>query len=369
MVDPLPFVCVFSDHRKDDTKFWTWAPGREEPQPQLLDWNFKVPKLLSALHETFKVPPISFAPFPAGDSNDFLVTFIDRREYLVKLRGNDSGVSGSSEYDIGCEQATISIVRRYTTIPVRSPVGYNPDLQGVLSTPISIQEHLPTAIPLHQMWPRMSPAQREATIVSIGNIWAQLLTVRYKTIGRLSTSPSGDVRVGPVRVGTSKGERGPFRTVREWLVALALRELLPESEAGMTPEQEQHMGVVAERLSKGSPILDRGGIVLSNLKSCVINHTKLDAHHLLVDTADPTEILAVVGWQHAYVVPLFSVVLPPLELPGCDTPTTTRYSHLMLRQIMEKIPAWALMNSEEARELRDLYQLAKHSHDRSSKGY
>ncbi|KZT23689.1 hypothetical protein NEOLEDRAFT_528437 [Neolentinus lepideus HHB14362 ss-1] len=366
----LPFTCTFVGFERE-ARIWVWSPNRcdlDIGKPTLFGWRFSLTKLLTELNVAFKVPPIRFTPFPPGDEHNFCVKFLDGSERIVTLPKSDwVDRFGNDRYNLVCEHLTSVHVATYTGIPVRRPLLYHADLGNKIGTSFLVSEHV-AGVTLHQAWPTMTLLQRTAVIRSIGIVWGQLLHLRLPNIGRFTQNASSDKpTIGPMYLPNAAGECGPFFNMKDWLVEVARGSLRPESTGTRTAKQQNQVDIVVHKLLHGSPALEDEDSAISKLNVFVLFHPQLDARHILVDSADPTTIRAVIGWHHACALPLSSIVLPHLSLPGCNDAAYGMYLDVINNQIAREVPVWGLRHMEGGKtaehfsQVHRLHRLAKHS--------
>ncbi|KAF8512286.1 kinase-like domain-containing protein [Gautieria morchelliformis] len=254
-------------------------------------------------------------------------------------------------------------VKTRTSIPVPEVYYHDKDKTGEVGGEWMIMEDV-QGRNLSDTWWELSLDQRHKVALAIVDVWAQLMRLRFGTIGsiRSSESPANSFCVGPITfiptaiIGTTappvQSKCGPFSCARDWLLALAREDMKFQREKYLTDEEKRFMSTVLRDISAAPPYLDH--IESSNPSPWSINvlhHIDLRLHNIMVDTNDPTIITGVIDWEGASIVPLWSILPFFLNEVRELTPDTKikeleEIRSLMKRALGEAVPEWAKLVAE-----------------------
>ncbi|KII87695.1 hypothetical protein PLICRDRAFT_42208 [Plicaturopsis crispa FD-325 SS-3] len=266
------------------------------------------------------------------------------------------------------EIATLRYVGKNTRIPVPFVLMHDTDIDGAVGGEWMLMEFVPGSISLLNAWPTMTPDQHRRVADSIADIWSQLLHLRLDAIGSLYEVASSDqVVVGPMTFPPSDNVNdraqpiaekcGPFASARQWLVALARRELDFIKKEPFTSALKEQISTVAQHIEEATP-LDSSEDAVNAL---ALEHVDLCPHNILVDLNDPTRILSVIDWEGARVVPLWAID-PSNFLAHCAEQFGNDLEILALdtsvrEEVMRRVPLWK--EAMEATDVRVLHAMAR----------
>ncbi|TFK49168.1 hypothetical protein OE88DRAFT_478242 [Heliocybe sulcata] len=265
------------------------------------------------------------------------------------------------------EIATIKYLREHTKIPVPDVVYYDDDKDGSIGAEWMAMEYV-EGNRLLGIWADLSPEQRTAAAVSIADVERQLLSLRFDSIGSLYDGG----RVGPMTFlpSNNSGDTappdetkcGPFASIQEWLVAVALGELEYKTSLATTAEKEAHRAATVRSL-RSTTVFDDPAV--QDLCAVALHHIDLTPGNIIVDPRDPARIVGVIDWEGAKTVPLFAIRprwysrLKTLRLAGEEE---VRALQVRTREaIREGVPEWYDATDERGRGLREVLRLAETS--------
>ncbi|KAJ7669253.1 hypothetical protein DFH06DRAFT_1180415 [Mycena polygramma] len=177
----------------------------------------------------------------------------------------------------------------------------------------------------------MSSLQRKAACTALAQIWHQLLSLRFDTIGSLHIDSKDQISIGPIVVPNCQAASvgienpvydkcGPLATVRDWLVAVARHDV--RFKHPKSPRQLELMAAAIRQIET-SPLLSScpTSPMDENLVSTlVLLHVDLCPRNVLVSPTDPTVIAAVIDWEGAHTTPIWTVhpvnILSPTLVDG-----------------------------------------------------
>ncbi|KAF8476519.1 hypothetical protein JB92DRAFT_3050389 [Gautieria morchelliformis] len=220
---------------------------------------------------------------------------------------------------------------------------------------------------LYMAWPEMSIDQRQKAGLAVVDVWAQLMRLRFGAIGSIN-SPGNDAEtfyVGPMTfmpttIGKAapppRSKCGPFSCARDWLLALARRDMAFRREAPLKEEERSlMMPVISDIKAAPLPYLDNNEASDPSPWSMnVLFHVDLGAYNIMVDNDDPTIITGVIDWEgHVFSSRLSAPhITQPDELGALE-----QLRCLMERTLLDAVPEWAKLITE-CREARVLYTRA-----------
>ncbi|KAF8520525.1 kinase-like domain-containing protein [Gautieria morchelliformis] len=280
----------------------------------------------------------------------------------------EHGAGICPEDSMEAEIATMRYVKTRTSIPVPEVYYHDKDKNGEVGGEWMILEDV-QGTNLSDPWWELSLDQRRKVALAIVDVWAQLMHLRFGTIGsiRSSGSPADSFYVGPITFtptairGTTappvQSKCGPFSCARDWLLALAREDMKFQREECLTDEEKVFMSTVLKDISAAPPYLDHiessSNPSLWSINS--LHHIDLRLHNIMVDTNDPTIITGVIDWEGASIVPLREVrqLTPDAKLKELE-----EIRSLMKRALGEAVPEWAKLVAEGS-EARLLHVRAK----------
>ncbi|TFK49157.1 hypothetical protein OE88DRAFT_1663582, partial [Heliocybe sulcata] len=217
-------------------------------------------------------------------------------------------------------------------------------------------------------WADMSPEQRTAAAVSIADVERQLLSLRFDSIGSLYDGG----QVGPMTFLPSNNSYdigppddakcGPFTSIREWIVAVALGELDYKTSYPTTPEREAHRAAALQAL-RSTPVFDDPSV--QDLCAIALHHVDLTPGNIIVDFQDPTRVVGVIDWEGARTVPLFAIQprwYSRLSSVGLSSAEEVRALQVRTRETLrESVPLWYAATDDPGYGLREMLGLAETS--------
>lgn len=212
----------------------------------------------------------------------------------------------------------------------------------------------------------MTAIQRRDVCANISDIWSELLSLRFDSIGSLYESKDGRIYVGPMTFLPSDNmysiappipeQCGPFQNPKDWLLSLARREMEFVSSLVMPPEDIHNVDVVVHDILASSMLDAPDAAVTSEF---ALEHVDLAPHNIIVDSQDPTKIVGVIDWEGARVVPLW--VIQPRFLMHCELPDPKEMEALLAlisAKVGMQVPHW---NAATSQDLRRMYLRALYS--------
>ncbi len=150
----------------------------------------------------------------------------------------------------------------------------------------------------------------------------------------------------------------PFSSAREWLVAVAKRNLNPSRriQPDFDYEQAHKWREAAIDVVQKSPLLDSESL---DHEQIVLAHMDYSLHNILVDRNDPTHVIAVVDWEGARTVPMWAANPTfrwPYLLPDSKV---SHLRQLMRNRISWQIPGWEFATGDSCNDHRLLERRAE----------
>ncbi|EPQ52151.1 hypothetical protein GLOTRDRAFT_132269 [Gloeophyllum trabeum ATCC 11539] len=279
------------------------------------------------------------------------------RVHFPELKRFGAGISPKNK--MPSEIATIKYIRKYTQIPAPDVLGYDADEDGGVGGEWMVMEYV-RGTPLIMAWAAMSDDQRRQVTKHVADIWAQLLRLRFSHIGSLQEDGKGDFFVGPLTRLPSNNSRdigppdpsqcGPFDNPKEWLLAIAARQLDFSRDAPRSSEQLANIEELVEELRSNPELDEAGGMEISSI---ALQHIDMNVSNILVDDADPTRIVAVIDWEGARTVPLWAI--QPRFFQHLQEASDEEVRDLQLltcRAVGEREPLWLRAMGDEGQKLR-----------------
>ncbi|TRM67011.1 kinase-like domain-containing protein [Schizophyllum amplum] len=301
----------------------------------------------------------------------YVATLLPSSErYIVRIdapcfRPYGSGLTPPSK--MRSEIATLKYVREHSSVPVPDVTYHHLDDDGEVGGEWMMMEYIP-GVPLMEQWPSMTREQRQEICVKIARIWGQLMSMRFPSVGSLYEAPlsgpvDNSVIVGPTTFYPSaKANRtappdpsrcGPFTSLKEWLLAIARRDMAFGDPQPLSEEHRARVAAVVADIEAAPPALFSS----APGSAIVLEHIDLLPHNVLVRPDAPTDVLAIIDWEGARTVPLWAV--QPMFLEQ-DLEEYEEHIALIKRTLSELVPAWAdAQNGDECREARRLYLRAR----------
>lgn len=162
----------------------------------------------------------------------------------------------------------------------------------------------------------MSSDQRKTVYSSVADIWSQLLSLRFQSIGSL-TFTKGQITVGPVALLPSsrlgdvspplQHKCGPFSDTAQWLRALAHSDLsYVNTRYPMTKQDLINVDNALLIIEKNSPFFTNcpDNILLSSIS---LRPVDLCPYNILVSFDDPTKIVGVIDWEGTVTNPIWNI--------------------------------------------------------------
>ncbi|TRM55885.1 hypothetical protein BD626DRAFT_415213 [Schizophyllum amplum] len=226
-------------------------------------------------------------------------------------------------------------------------------------------------VTLASQWSGMTREQRQEVCIKIAQIWAQLFSLRFPSVGSLyeaalSGPVNNGVTIGPMTVivgpmtfiPSPRGDRtappdpsrcGPFTSLKEWLLAIARLDMAFGDPRPLSETVRGFIALVVADIEAAPDALFGN----PRTSAIVLEHIDLLPHNVLVRPDAPTDVLAIIDWEGARTVPLWAV--QPRFVNQC-LDEYEEYVALIERTLGELVPAWAdARNGEECREARRLY--------------
>ncbi|KAK0440868.1 uncharacterized protein EV420DRAFT_1128978 [Desarmillaria tabescens] len=245
------------------------------------------------------------------------------------------------------EFATLTLLRLRVpkSVPVPRPICIDEDQDNLVGGPWTATT-LTRGSFLNDIFDTLTPEQRETVIDSVAETYYRILMSRSRTFSKIGSiyrhqdrqqmardwfftdvddlkSQSAGFFVGPIAVcppGSnglfSNAEPpniwhcGPFESADKWLAAIASRDLDYTGAPSVLSlderrDRERDVNEILGRMRKE----DR-----DFRKILVLEHPAFSLSYILVDPADPTKIVSILGWSGARVVPSWAIN-PPLDIP------------------------------------------------------
>jgi hypothetical protein len=256
-------------------------------------------------------------------------------------------------------------LKEHSTIPIPRVYGYDDDSDGNIGGKFVVLEYV-DGRRVDQIWNSLTEAQREKLTLSLADLWSQLMGQSFEKIGSLYEQPEGRFFVGPMTFlptnnhfaisAPDETKCGPFSTTQEWLEANARQELAYKLSLTPPPEASSRMNAVLDSICLSDDLQSSKSWAASHLS---IEHVDYSTHNILVSSADPTVILAVLDWEGARIVPMWAMN-PVFRWPRNSSELENKRLRALMRdRISSQVPGWRDAIGEPCQHLRLLYQKAK----------
>lgn len=221
----------------------------------------------------------------------------------------------------------------------------------------------------------MTTDQRKKVYSSVADIWAQLLSLRFTSIGSLHfpEHDSGEIALGPVAVLSSnrvgdvsaplRSNCGPFPKTVDWLRATARRDLSYDNvKYPLTEADYENINATLETIERNASFFD--GPNANWLSSISLKAVDLRPHNVIVSPDDPTKIVGVIDWEGARTSHIWNISPIFHNVHRISDPQvfeeTEALEIYLLDEIARRSPLWA-EGRERGQLLRDLVKHAEHS--------
>lgn len=212
----------------------------------------------------------------------------------------------------------------------------------------------------------------------MGDIWAELMTLEFDTIGSIHGTDGDEFRVGPMAFLPSSRHNtvapadttkcGPFLSSEEWLVALSRGDLDYKVGTQSPPDRLAARNDVAEYIASQKHTVSSARDLPAS--KFYLEHIDFSPHNILVDPNNRSRIVAVLDWEGSRIVPMWAMN-PGFRWPSSLGPWSTsdpeiepenrRLKALMRERIVSRIPAWQSAIGDQCRALRVLHFKALYS--------
>lgn len=205
-----------------------------------------------------------------------------------------------------------------------------------------------------------TPAQRKIILTKVFQCEAEFIRARFTAIGSIyHRSEDNTFYVGPMGPAVRRPlnhtvDRGPWRSTRDWLRAYVKSDL-----ARIQGDPEEYRKVRSQyRLDNGNPpfayhvawletllaVIDKLQFldtIPAAVERPVLHHPDLSGGNILVSYADATDLVSVIDFEGASVLPLWSA----MDVPECsdldDEKETEAIQKLRFEILCEADPACA----------------------------
>ncbi|KAI1126050.1 kinase-like domain-containing protein [Nemania abortiva] len=258
-------------------------------------------------------------------------------------------VAGPTRLTTNSEVATMSYLRKNTSIPVPNVLDWSDNPNNPIGTEYIIMDHVP-GVQLRRIWPEMTTHQHMLCVKNLTKLVKQMNDMEFPAYGSIffcdgpidtasyvqltdefCIGPSCDSRYWPCIPGDQRfytrkpPNRGPWNSFNQYRQALL--------DAGLsripvkTPSQHlSYYGKVEDHLD----LLDKAGSTLEalaqdprveNLSAPMLLHPDLHMRNIFVDPEDPAHITALIDWQSTSLEPIFSYASVTPDL--CTLPSSS----------------------------------------------
>ncbi|KAF2433877.1 hypothetical protein EJ08DRAFT_668550 [Tothia fuscella] len=317
---------------------------------------------------------------PEGNFNkSFLVTMTDGREVVAKVPNPNAG---RPHFSTASEVATMDYVYTWSSRANETSVGAEH----------IIMEKAP-GIQLSKLWDELQGNKKYGIIQQLVGFEKALATAKLPAYGSLyysddlleSTSaialPVMDVNgstksfsIGPTNNrkyfddgrGTLELDRGPWRSLEQYVTANAQREKISIARINRTPQRQGLFDGPGQyrpsRTTKDKVLDDYQKIsahVLprdSSTHSPVLWHPDLHTSNIFVDPLEPTRITCIIDWQAVHAAPLFMQVRQPALL-DYDGPLPEALASPSLPDNYDTLSPQDQLQARKLRAAQSLYKL------------
>ncbi|KZS91086.1 hypothetical protein SISNIDRAFT_169779 [Sistotremastrum niveocremeum HHB9708] len=242
------------------------------------------------------------------------------------------------------EISTMRYIRTMTSLYVPKVIDANSDLNNPTGAPYIVMDQI-EGVSLSSLWLRLAPFERTTAVLSMVSAVARLFNLEFDSLGSLIESKNGKIVVGPMLSRSTIGhgeydivDQGPWRSSKEYLRALAHRELswlrsdlgksiylrervrypLFENPAmsGNSDPMVWYDAFVAiqEYVFQVASQLDEAFPRHASLSRPTLTHPRTDIASMIVSEHDPTTVSGLINWQDSAVVPLWSAFMAPIGI-------------------------------------------------------
>ncbi|KIK55660.1 hypothetical protein GYMLUDRAFT_62419 [Collybiopsis luxurians FD-317 M1] len=256
-------------------------------------------------------------------------------------------------------------LKEHSTIPVPWIYGYDADQDGRVGGRFAVMEYVDGRRVDH-VWDTLTTAQREQLVLSLADLWAQLMRQSFNLIGSLYQNADGKFFVGPMTFlptnnyfavsAPDEAKCGPFTTTAAWLEASARQDLAYKLSLSPPNEASARIDAVLDLIRSSHDLESSRQWSASQLS---IEHVDFSTHNVLVSRTDPTVILTVLDWEGARIVPMWAMN-PSFRWPHSSDELENKHLRVLMRnRISSQVPGWEAAIGDKCRYLRMLYQKAK----------
>ncbi|EME77786.1 uncharacterized protein MYCFIDRAFT_33962 [Pseudocercospora fijiensis CIRAD86] len=291
-----------------------------------------------------------------------LLTMNDGKQVVAKL---PYPVAGQPHFTTASEVATMDFMRTTLEIPIPKVYAW---CSRAESTPVGAEYIIMAVargVPLKSVWKNLQLQHRGAVARSIAEFQAKWSSTTINGYGSiyyardldeqhrlpLDNPQGGSVNNLHLAIGPTAGrdwndegrqhvefDRGPWRTLREYLTAVGRREMicvqqvpkLPPTQVTIcgpgsyVPTREKKLRAIDYYLQLLQHLMPSD----SDLQKASAWHCDLHLENIYVDPADPTAVTDIIDWQSTEVAPLFLQARQPFildhdgpEAEGLERPT------------------------------------------------
>jgi len=215
-----------------------------------------------------------------------------------------------------CMISTMEYVGAHTTLPVARIHRYDLTCDNVLMRPYVLMDCLPGR-PLATMMNELSKEQLEGVVRQWAEYTMEMCKLRFPAIGTLRKGEGEEWMVKPLLSTTvksdgtveGKGNRGPFRSVADYILAMSN---LKKSTMATTTTSDPHAYGNFLRSSLLESLIPFFVLPEYLNSPFVLSHRTFDIHSILVDSSG--RLTGILSWHNAAVLPLQSHIRIPDSL-------------------------------------------------------
>ncbi|KAL8970844.1 MAG: hypothetical protein Q9197_003595 [Variospora fuerteventurae] len=279
---------------------------------------------------------------PEGNFNKtFVLTLNDGQEVVAKLPNPNAG---RPHYTTASEVASMDFARNALNIPVPKVFAWNSRIEGnPVNAEYIVMEKL-RGVELETLWDDMPGRQKYEIVKQLVGIEQKFASTRFMSFGSLYytqdvheashreklcvtgeglTIESSQFAIGPSssRMFFDDGramadvDMGPWRSVEDYAIAAARRELACISELQEFPKPQglfygprQYRPTPESKLSVLNNYLKVAKHLLPTdevFRASVLWHSDLHPNNIFVNPADPTRIVGIIDWQSVHLSPFY----------------------------------------------------------------
>ncbi|KZT23722.1 hypothetical protein NEOLEDRAFT_1179935 [Neolentinus lepideus HHB14362 ss-1] len=303
----------------------------------------------------------------------FIATLADEAKVLVRIHcpafrrpGSGSGITPAAK--MASEIATMQLVQENTGIPVPDVFAYDPDEDGKVGGEWMVMEFV-EGVELQKAWPNMNKDQRSLVVRSIADVWAQLLKLRFSSIGSIWDDGKGGFRVGPMTFMPSNNffavappdpeKCGPFDSPRRWLLAMAEGDLKYQLSLKANSLQLQYKNTAMQRIAFDGVVPEERD---DDMSTIALEHGDMNCSNILLDAANPVIIKSVIDWEGTRTAPLWAIQPRPfdhIDEEAMSSQEKQLYQRLFRAHVGQQVPAWLAATGEPGKQLRQYLVLAQ----------